>query len=228
MKLSISMSRREIVFGWLLMAGQLLILPTLAVTINSFLPAPLSIASMNILLFGVEFLLAILIFQRFLLASAKRALGAPFRCLRFAALGLGLYYLTSFLVGLLITAVSEDFLNLNDDTISQMAQENYLLIGISTVFLVPFTEELLYRGLIFRSLHGKSRLAAYVVSAAVFSVIHVASYIGTASAEVLLLSFLQYIPAGFLLGWAYEKADTIWAPILMHITINQISISLMR
>jgi membrane protease YdiL (CAAX protease family) len=39
---------------------------------------------------------------------------------------------------------------------------------------------------------------------------------------------VQYLPAGLALAWAYEKADTIWAPILMHMTINQISITFMR
>ena len=37
---------------------------------------------MYVIVVGIAFLLAILIFQRFLLASAKHALGAPFRCLR--------------------------------------------------------------------------------------------------------------------------------------------------
>ena len=228
MKLSISMSRREMTLGWLLMACQLLILPVAAVIINSLLPNPLTDTALNTLLFLADFILAILIFHRFLAASARHALRMPFRSLRFAALGLILYYIGSFLVGLVISSVSQDFSNVNDNAIFEMAQDNYFQIAICTVLLVPFTEELIYRGVIFRSLHSKSRLAAYVVSAAVFSLIHVAGYIGTASGTVLLLCFLQYIPAGLSLGWAYEKADSIWAPILMHMTVNQISISLMR
>lgn len=228
MKLSISMTRSEAGFGWLLMACQLLILPIAAVIINSLLPVPLTDSVLNILLFLAEFILAILIFHRFLAASARHSIRNPFRTLRFAVLGLVMYYIGSFVVGLLISAVSPDFFNVNDSAIFQMAQDNYSLMAICTVLLVPFTEELIYRGLIFRSLHSKSRLIAYVVSAAVFSVIHVAGYIGTASSVTLLLCFLQYIPAGLSLCWAYEKADSIWAPILMHMTVNQVSISLMR
>lgn len=228
MKLSISMSRREMTLGWLLMAGQLLILPLAAVLLNNLLPTPLPDTQLNIVLFATEFLLAVIIFYQFLGASARLSLRTPFRCLRFAALGLLLYYIGSFVVGLVITAVSEDFFNVNDSNIYLMVQDNYTLMNLCTVLLVPITEELLYRGLIFRSLHSKSRLAAYLVSASVFSLIHVAGYIGTASTTVLLLCFLQYVPASLSLGWAYEKADSIWAPILMHMTVNQISISLMR
>lgn len=228
MKLSISMSRKEVIFGWLLMAGQLLILPVVAVMLNDILSAPLSDTQINIALFALEFLLATVIFRKFLKASARMALGSPFRCLRFAALGLLLYYIGSFLVGLVIGYVDSDFSNVNDSNISTLAQDNYPLIFLCTVLLVPVTEELLYRGLIFRGLQKKNRLIAYLVSAAVFSLIHVVGYMGLTSTTTLLLCFLQYLPAGLSLAWAYEKADTIWAPILMHMTVNQISISLMR
>ena len=228
MKLSISMSRKEVIFGWLLMVGQLLILPVVAVMLNDMLSAPLSDTQMNIALFALEFLFATIIFRKFLKASARSALRTPFRCLRFAALGLLLYYIGSFLVGLVIGSVDSDFSNINDSNISVLAQDNYTLIFLCTVLLVPVTEELLYRGLIFRGLQKKNRLIAYLVSAAVFSLIHVVGYIGMTSTTTLLLCFLQYLPAGLSLAWAYEKADTIWAPILMHMTVNQISISLMR
>ncbi len=228
MKLSISMTRGEVILGWLLMAFQLLILPVVAVILNSLLPAPLSDTHLNIALFIAEFLFAILIFHKFLASSAQLSLHTPFRCLRFAVLGLVLYYIGSFLVGLLIASVSVDFSNVNDSNIYTLVQENYALMKLCTVLLVPVTEELLYRGLIFRGLQKKNRLVAYLVSAGVFSMIHVVGYIGTASATTLLLCLLQYIPAGLSLAWAYEKADSIWAPILIHMTVNQVSISLMR
>ena len=44
--------------------------------------------------------------------------------------------------------------------------------------------------------------------------------------ELLSLAILalEYIPAGIALAWAYEKADTIFAPVLMHSLINALSI----
>ena len=86
----------------------------------------------------------------------------------------------------------------------------------------------MYRGLIFRNLYGKSRWAAYIVSILAFAVIHIIGYIGRYSALELLMAFLQYLPAGLCLAWAYTKADTIFAPILIHAAINFLSIHALR
>ena len=43
-----------------------------------------------------------------------------------------------------------------------------------------------------------------------------------------LLCALQYLPAGVALGWTYEKADTIWAPILVHSMVNAVGMGLMH
>ena len=227
MKLSISMTKEETLFGWLFMIAQLSVLPVILMLLNSFLPVPLSASALNFLMFVTGICLTVAIFHRFLGASARSAAAAPFRCLRFAALGLGLYYIGSFLIGLLISRISPDFSNVNDSAIQSMAAENYGLIAFGTVFLVPVTEETLYRGLLFQGLHSKSRIGAYLLSTVVFALIHVTGYIGTYPLPVLGLCLLQYLPAGLCLAWAYEKADSIWAPILMHMTINQISISFM-
>ena len=40
------------------------------------------------------------------------------------------------------------------------------------------------------------------------------------------MAFLQYLPAGLCLAWAYTKADTIFAPILIHAAVNAVSIGL--
>ena len=96
------------------------------------------------------------------------------------------------------------------------------------VILVPLVEEVLYRGLIFRNLYRSSQVAAYLVSMAAFAAIHVLAYIGSESVTTLVLCFLQYLPAGLCLAYAYRKSDTILAPILMHIAINQVALSLVQ
>ena len=53
-------------------------------------------------------------------------------------------------------------------------------------------------------------------------------YIGSADLITLCLCFMQYLPAGITLAWAYEKADTIAAPMLIHIMINLIGTTAMR
>ncbi len=228
MKLSISMTGLERVLGWCFMAAQLLVLPLFIVLVNLWLDLRLSEAAMNLILFAVNLALTAGIFHRFLGQSAQRSLSAPWHCLRTAVFGLAIYYILSMAVNMVIGAIAPDFSNVNDQSIGAMAAEHYTLIAVATVLMVPITEEALYRGLIFCGLHGKSRAGAYLVSMAVFAAIHVLGYIGYTDLLTLALCFVQYLPAGFALCWAYERADSIWAPILMHMTINQIAMSSLR
>lgn len=214
--------------GWLFLLIQLVFLPWLLSAVSAITGWPSSPAVLNFLMFAINFLFTVLIFHRFLWQSLKAMLRAPFLCLRAAFLGLIVYYLADLLLGTLIRSFSPAFSNLNDANIISMTQEHYALMALGTVLLVPIAEEVLYRGLIFGALHKRSRLAAYLVSVPAFCLIHVVGYIGVYEPLQLVLGFLQYVPAGLCLGWAYEKADTIWAPILMHISINQIALSLMR
>ena len=120
------------------------------------------------------------------------------------------------------------FSNVNDRSIGALAAQNYAAMAFCVVVLVPVVEEMLYRGLLFGSLYAKNKYLGYIASVAIFALVHVLGYVGDFSWTHLLLCFLQYLPAGAALAWAYVESDTIWAPILMHMTINLLSIAAMR
>lgn len=227
-KLSVTMKKTEQWLGWAYFLFQLLVLPLAISYINFILGSPLSESWINIVYFSMNFLCVIGIFYRFLFANGQIALRTPFRCLRSAAVGLISYWLLSFCVQFFIAVADPDFFNVNDAYISDMAQENFRYLSFATVFLVPVAEETLFRGLIFGQLYNKSRLLAYLVSSLAFAAVHVVGYIGYYPPMQLLLCLVQYLPAGLSLGWAYANADSIWAPILIHVTINQIGILSMR
>ena len=67
-----------------------------------------------------------------------------------------------------------------------------------------------------------------MISAAVFAAVHVVGYLGSAQELTLVLAFIQYLPAGLVLGWAYEKSGTIFAPMMIHTVINAMGIWAMR
>jgi len=116
----------------------------------------------------------------------------------------------------------------NDRAISAMVKENFPLMALCTVVLLPPVEEILHRGVVFGSLCEKHPAAAYLLSASLFSAIHVVDYLGTADPVFLLLCFLQYLPAGFLLARLYRETDSIFAPILMHMAINAVALLSVR
>ena len=220
--LSVSMTRSEMVSGWIYLVLQLLPIPFALQLFSMFLPSPLSDAELNFIYFCINFLCTTVIFRKYIIANIKIAFTSLKKTLISAVCGYALYWGLAMAVSLFILAVYPDFINVNDDSISGMLTDSRELMLIGTIFLVPVTEELLYRGLIFRSLYEKNKLLGYVVSVLLFAVLHIMGYIDMYDAFHLFLCFLQYIPAGICLAWAYVNSDSIVAPILIHISVNAI------
>ncbi len=227
-RISVVLPKRLLTFGLVYIALQLFVLPLVLTWGNWLLGSPLSIASLNFIFFALNFLVITVVYRDFLGKNFKVLVRNPWQVLRFAGAGLMLYWIASFAVGYGIMKVCPDFFNANDMSISQMTKENYTLMSFGTIILVPVVEETLYRGVVFGGIYDKSPVLAYVVSTAIFSVIHILAYVSTYTPLQLLLSFIQYLPAGICLAWSYEKADSIWAPILIHIAVNQVGTYSMR
>jgi membrane protease YdiL (CAAX protease family) len=222
------MTRGEALLSWCYWPFQLLLLPILLDMGNGLLKDPFSEVELNFVFFCVNFLCLTVILNRFLGVSAKSALKRPFFVLRSAVLGLALYFAASWVVGLVVGYFSPDFSNANDSTVSDMLSQSPTLITVGTVILAPVAEELMYRALIFRATYNRSRILGYLVSTLLFGAIHVVGYIGIYTPMELGIAMLQYVPAGLCLGWAYARCGNIYAPILMHITINQLAVLAMR
>ena len=223
-----SLSTKEKVWGWRYLLFQIIFLPTLLSTVNWFFPAPIDSALLNFIFFCLNFGAAILIFHRYL----KLFLDINWRCFaRICIVGFvffGLYWLSNLLMGMFLAVIDPSFFNQNDQTIADITQNNFLLMAVGTVILVPVAEEIFHRGLIFRSLYDRSVIAAYLVSAAVFSTVHLTSYAHAMDLSTLILSFLQYLPAGLCLAGAYRLSGSLLCPILIHAAVNAAGILALR
>lgn len=222
------MTRRQLILGWVLVALHLILLPLFFVYINRFLSRNLTLAEINIAVFTTVFVLSVLIFHSYLRKNLQTFKADLPKCLLSSLIGFGIYFVGNVAVSILISYLAPDFANVNDAAIADMSQDHFPLMWVATVLLVPVSEECMYRGLLFQGLYRKGRVLAYVVSVLAFAAIHVVGYIGTTDALTLLLCLLQYFPAGFALAWAYEKADSIWASILIHMFVNMIGMTAMR
>ena len=228
MKLSISMTRRERLLGWSYLLICMFVLPIALALLNALLKYPLSDTEVNLVFFGINFTATVVIFHGFVYASLLEAKENLWKCLKSALQGFLIYRAGAILFAVVTLKLRPDFSNANDQNIMGLFQEHPALLGLATVFLAPVYEELLYRGLLFQGFQRKNRLLAYVLSAGVFSAIHVVGYIGLYDPLTLVLCYAQYLPAGIALAWTYEKSDTIVIPILMHIIINAIGIAALR
>lgn len=223
-----NLTNQETIGGFTYMIFELIFLPGILSWINGQLSTPLNSAELNFVYYLINFISILLIFHDFLGRGLNQVTQHPAIFCQAVILGFAAYYACNWATTWAVRQLVPGFSNYNDASIASMLGTNYLIMVVGTVILVPPAEECLFRGLIFRNLYGKSRWAAYIVSILAFAVIHIIGYIGKYAPLELLMAFLQYLPAGLCLAWAYTKADTIFAPILIHALINAISIGLLR
>ena len=224
----VPLTKSESVSGFGYLIFQIVFLPGLLMTVLSFLPFEADLAQLNFLFYAVNFLAILVIFRNFLLKNLDIAMDAPGQLVITVLVGMVRYLFLTSLLGVILYEMDPAFINANDSTISDLADENLMLMALGTIVLVPPVEECLFRGLIFRNLLDKHPKMASLVSTVAFASIHLMSYLTVYSPKHLLLAFLQYIPAGICLGWAYRRSGTIFAPILIHALVNAAGIAAMR
>ena len=226
--ITVSLTKKELLWGWLYLAVEFFVLPTVLYRAGAWLFPGISDVEVNFLYYFVNFLATILIFHSFLSRNLNIAREKILRVGLYILLGLVLYWASNLVMAELTYRIMPEFFNVNDAGIAQMSRDGFMLMVIGTVLLVPAAEECLFRGLLFRGLYGKSRFCAYLISALCFCLPHVSVYIGSYELSLLAMCFVQYLPAGLILAWSYEKSNSIVTPILIHTIINAIGIYSMR
>lgn len=227
-KLSLSFTPHEKLLGWIYLPLQLFVIPSVLVFLNTLTGSFLGEAQLNFVFFCLNFLLLTLIFHRFLLESAKITFANLWKTISSALLGYGIHMAGNYIISVGILMVEPEFFNVNNSNIADIAGNSFFLIAFATIFLVPVSEELLFRGLLFAGIYNRNRLFAYLATTVCFSLLHIINYIGLYEPKMLILSLLQYIPASIALAWSYARADSIWAPILLHMLVNAVGMTAMR
>ena len=207
---------------------ELLFLPSLLYSLNDLPGAAWNVTWLNVLFYGINFAATAFLFRGFLKQTVAALSGRISHILKTAAILCLLYWVTMLLEDYLITVLFPDFVNVNDAEIAAMAADNFVPMAVSTIVLVPFAEELLFRGALFGGISQQHPRAAWVISVFCFCLIHVYAYIGLYPWDTLLLCMVQYIPAGLILAVAYRRTGSILTPILIHAAVNFLGIFAMR
>lgn len=106
--------------------------------------------------------------------------------------------------------------NHNQLTLNQGMKEQPILALIMSVIFAPFTEELGYRLGIFGGIKKYSRVAAYIVCALIFGLIH---FDFMASGDAMLIELINlpaYVSAGLLLCFYYDYTGSLATSITAH------------
>lgn len=220
--------RDETIVGWCWYGFQMVVLGSLLTGLNGMLRVPMSQAEVNFTYFLLNFLATLWIYHKYLESNWKTVKTHPILFSQAVVLALVAYWLSFWVLTWTIRQLDPGFINRNDASISGLRHGNFYLTMLGTVLLAPVAEECVYRGLVFRNLYPISKVAAYLVSMAAFSAVHIVSFLGLYSPLQLVLAFLQYLPAGLWLAWCYTKSGSIYGPIAMHMLINAYSYGLLR
>ena len=188
------------------------------------LAVSISAAMRDVLYYYILFAVTIIIFHGFLARTSRHLMDNLGGACKTAAAGLvGLYGLNE-LVYRLTNLIFTNRTNLNDTTISAQIDDAPRMTLLIVIFLAPFVEEVLFRGLVFGNLKSRSRALAYVVSCLLFALLHVWQFAVVKQDVTYFLLMIQYLVPGLVLAWAYDHSGTLWASIGLHAAVNALSV----
>lgn len=221
------MTSGEKIAGTILLAVYLVVLPfvtePLFRLIGNLLDTTISATVQNVIYYYVLFAVTLIVFHKFIGRTSRNFadnLGVACRSMLIGLIGL---YGLNELVYRLSSLVVSNRTNLNDSTISAQIQDAPRVTLLIIVFLAPFVEEVLFRGLVFGNLKSKSRVVAYLASCLLFALLHVWQFAVVQQDITYFLLMVQYLVPGAVLAWAYESSGTLWASIGLHAVANALS-----
>lgn len=217
-----SLTRREAICVLLYLPLQMALLPLGIGYLAA--RAGIDLAWANFLYYDVGFCYMLLAGFRFLRRDFDPLADRPFYVLARILTSYALLMLCNIATANIILHFLPESRNENNEALLEMVTQNAGPMKAALIFLAPMVEEMLFRAGVFGTLRKRSRLAAYLVSALLFAVYHVWSYVVDNPAYWLYL--LEYIPAGLLLARCYERCNSIWGSIGFHMLVNAMSLSL--
>ncbi|MEG0314762.1 MAG: type II CAAX endopeptidase family protein [Erysipelotrichaceae bacterium] len=139
----------------------------------------------------------------------------------------GLVLLVGFIVSIFISLFVGVELSNNQELIKQSFSINPLMIVFSTLVFAPIVEEIVFRGCIFAYLRNKhSFMYSAIFSSLMFGLVHVMASIGIGDFYDLI-HILSYAAMGYCFSLAYEKTDSIYGGMAVHLLNNAFALLVM-
>ena len=201
----------------------IIVLPSILGLLNR--AGRIDVTMANVVLYAAGMLYMLIMLGRFLRREFDPLCDRPFFCLlqvagSYVAM---LFFNAAFAAILLLISGEEIIANPNNQAVTGLAGSSPGIINATGIFLAPIVEELMFRAGIFGTIRRRKRVLAYIVSMLAFGIYHVWAYLP--ENPVYLLFIIQYLPVSWLLCRCYEKTNTIWTPIFMHMLVNAVSMA---
>lgn len=191
--------------------------------------AAMTDTEINLAYYGVGLVYMLVLLRGFLRRSFDAALDAKGNFFVGVAGGYAVDIGLSFILSSVLLVLSLDLgMAPNNEAILAGAAADRGKLAVMSVVMAPIVEEPLFRGLLFGCIRPRSRAAAYIVSALLFSLYHVWQFVFISGDFGLLIYCLLYLPVSIGLAWAYDRSGSIWAAMLMHGIVNAVSLSVLE
>ncbi len=222
------MAPGEQIAGVILFVIYLLVLPLVTGQLfrlaGDLLGVTIRPALQNLIYYYVLFAVTILIFHGFLARTSRHLVENFGGFAKYMGSGLVALYGLNELVFRLTNLLLNNRTNLNNTTISAQISDAPRTTMLIVILLAPFVEEVLFRGLVFGNLKAKSRILAYVVSCALFALMHVWQFAVVQRDVTYFLLMVQYLVPGLVLAWVYDRTGTLWTSIGLHASANALAV----
>ena len=222
------MTRTERVGGTIFFLVYLFVLPLLSDRLFAFaevlFDTTIGGSLRSVLFYYTLFAVTVLLFHRFLTHTGARFLDGLNRSFVTLAIGLVVFYGANELLYRLFRVLFDSQTNLNDMTITASISSAPRMTALIVVFLAPFVEEVLFRGLVFGCLRERSRVVAYAASCLLFALLHVWTFALSAGSMSYFTLMIQYLVPGLIFAWAFDHSGTLWTSILLHAGVNALSL----
>lgn len=222
------MTHTERVAGTVFFVIYLFVLPLLANKLFALaevlLDTTIGESLRNVLFYYTLFAVTVLLFHNFIARTSSRFLDNLNRSLTTLFLGLLVFYGANELLYRVFNVLFDSHTNLNDMTIAAQINSAPRMTALIVIFLAPFVEEILFRGLVFGCLRERSRLVAYFVSCLLFALLHVWTFALSSFDFSYLILMIQYLVPGLIFAWAFDHSGTLWTSILLHASVNALSL----
>ena len=137
--------------------------------------------------------------------------------------GLVSIYIVNLIGGLISMFLSGESMSENQALINMISQSHPFIILVTSVFLAPIVEEIIFRGMIFGWLYEWNTWVAHVVSGFLFGFVHIMIPVLQGNASEWL-HIVSYFAMGIVLSVLYEKKNNIFVPMMTHAANNLVVI----
>lgn len=212
------MSRRETVAALVYLPFHTAILPIVLVLL---LIGHMDTADINFTAYAIGAVYMLIFEWKFLRREFDSMCDRPLDCFVQILICYGIMLGLNFCVNGLMQLAHFDS-NPNNNAVVDLAEMKMGATTAMAVFLAPLVEELIFRGGLFSLLRRRNRLLAYVVNILVFGLYHIWSNV--IDSPLNLIYIIQYIPSTYALCRCYERTNSIWAGIFLHMLNNGMSL----